>query len=301
VQLSQLRAFVAVAERRHFTRAAGDLGIAQPSLSKQIRNLEDDLGTPLFHRMKGNVTLTPGGETLLPWARRVLADVDAAASEVRELGGLRRGRLSVGATPSLSTALLPDALARFHGRYPGIEIELTEAGSRDLVRSLEQGALDIALVILPLRHAVLETAALFREELVLAVPRDHPLARRRAVPLAELRDQPFVMFREGYDLRAATFDACRRAGFAPRLAVEGAEMDGVLRMAAAGIGVAIVPSIVLPADGPLRTVRLAQPLTRTIGFARRRDRRQSRAAIELESAVRELLLTPEWTRRVARP
>jgi len=301
MQLTQLRAFAAVAERRHFTRAAGDLGIAQPSLSKQIRNLEDELGTPLFHRMKGNVTLTPGGETLLPWARRVLADVDTAASEVRELAGLRRGRLSVGATPSLSTALLPAALARFHGRYPGIEIELTEAGSRDLVSSLEQGALDLALVILPLRHAVLETAALFREELVLAVPRDHPLARRRSVPLAELRDQPFVMFREGYDLRASTFDACRRAGFTPKLAVEGAEMDGVLRMAAAGIGIAVVPSIVLPADGPLRMVRLAQPLTRTIGFARRRDRRQSRAAIELESAVRALVATPEWTRRVARP
>ena len=209
IELHQLRYFVAVAEERHFTKAARGLRVAQPSVSRAIRVLEEELGTPLFHRMTGNVALTPAGETLLPWARRVLADVDGATGEVRELADLRRGRLAVGATPSLTITLLPPALAKFHMAFPGIELVLHEAGSRDLVAELEQGALDVALVIMPVRHENLETAPLLREELVIAVPHDHPLASRKTVPIADLKGVPLVMFRDGYDLRAATVAACR--------------------------------------------------------------------------------------------
>jgi DNA-binding transcriptional LysR family regulator len=299
MELHQLRYFVAVAEQRHFTKAARALRIAQPSVSRAIRVLEEELGTPLFHRMKGNVALTQAGEILLPWARRVLGDVAGAALEVRELADVRRGRLAVGATPSLATTLLPAALARFHRAYPGIDLALHEAGSRDLVAQLEQGALDIALVILPLRHEVLETNPLLREELVVAVPADHALASRRTISIADLKGVPFVMFRDGYDLRAATIAACRRAGFEPTFALEGGEMDGVLRCAAAGLGVAVVPSLVIEPGGALRAVRLAEPITRTIGFANRRDRRLSRAGREFVEMVRALVRGREWLR--ARP
>jgi DNA-binding transcriptional LysR family regulator len=299
MELHQLRYFVAVAEVRHFTKAARDLRIAQPSVSRAIRVLEEELGTPLFHRMKGNVALTSAGEVLLPWARRVLADVDGAASEVRELADLRRGRLAVGATPSLTTTLLPPALARFHSAYPGIDLVLHEAGSRDLVGELEQGAVDVALVILPVRGEMLETAPLLREELVVAVASDHPLASRKTIAIAELKGVPLVMFRDGYDLRASTVAACRRAGFEPSFALEGGEMDGVLRLAATGIGVAVVPSLVVDPAGPLRAVRLTEPLTRTIGFANRRDRRLSRAGREFVEMVRGLVRGREWLR--ARP
>ncbi len=299
VQTQQLRYFVAVAEQRHFTRAAARLAVAQPSVSRQIQKLEEELGTPLFHRMKGNIALTPAGEALLPWARRVLEDLESAESEVRELAELRGGRLSVGATPSLSTALLPPALARFHAAYPGVELILREAGSRDLVSECEEGTLDIALVILPVRQEALETTPLLREELVVAVPRQHPLAGRRSIALTELRGVPLVMFRDGYDLRSATLAACRQAGFEPTFALEGGEMDGVLRMTAAGLGVAVVPSLVIDPRASLRAVRLARPaLTRTIGFAHRRDRHLSRAAQAFVDGVRALLREPDWLRRV---
>src|SRR3989442_13568301 len=117
--------------------------------------------------------------------------------------------------------------------------------------------------------------------------------------MGDLRGVPLVMFREGYDLRAATFAACRRAGFEPTLAVDGAEMDGVLRMAAAGIGVAIVPSIVIEPGGPLRAARLPQPLSRTIGFARPRDPRLARAPPEFQATHWELLGTRRATAPVA--
>src|SRR6266550_2440513 len=256
IELHQLRYFVAVAEQRHFTKAARGLRIAQPSVSRAVHVLEEELGTQLFHRMKGNVALTSAGEVLLPWARRVLADVDGAALEVRELADLRRGRLAVGATPSLTTTLLPPALARFHAAFPGVE-------------------------------------------LVLAVAPDHALASRKTIAIADLKGVPLVMFRDGYDLRASTLAAFRRAGFEPTLALEGGEMDGVLRLTAAGLGVAVVPSLVIDPAGPLRAVRLADPLTRTIGFANRRDRRLTRAGREFVETVRALVRGREWLR--ARP
>jgi DNA-binding transcriptional LysR family regulator len=295
VEIGHLRCFLAVAEQRHFTRAARELGLAQPSVSAQVRRLETELGNELFHRMKGNVTLTPAGEALLPYARRILADVDAASSELRETGAQVRGRLAIGATPSLAATLVPPVLARFHAAYPDVDLALREAGSVDLVTALEEGALDVALVILPVRHDVLETQSLLREELVLALTRAHPLARRRTITVGDLRDVPLVMFREGYDLRNATEAACRAAGFAPTFAVEGGEMDGVLRLTAAGLGAAIVPSLVIGPRGPLHAVRIAQSaLTRTIGLAHRRDRRLSRAAQELVETVRALVRDRSW-------
>ena len=298
MQIGQLRAFLAVAELRHFTRAARELGIAQPSVSAHVRRLESELGNELFDRRRGDLRLTVAGEALLPFARRILADVDAAASELSQVGGLARGRLAVGATPSLAATLVPPVLARFHSAYPGIELALREAGSMDLVAALEEGALDIALVILPVRHEVLETQALLREELVVAVARTHPLAKRRTIAMSDLRDVPLVMFRQGYDLRSATEAACRAAGFAPTFAVEGGEMDGVLRLTAAGLGAAIVPSLVVEPRGPLRAVRIARSsLTRTIGIAHRRDRRLSAAGQELIETFRSLVRDRSWLKK----
>lgn len=298
MQIGQLRAFLSVAEQRHFTRAARELGMAQPSVSAHVRRLESELGNELFDRRKGDLRLTIAGEALLPFARRILADVDAAASELSQVGGLARGRLSIGATPSLAATLVPPVLARFHAAYPGIELSLREAGSMELVAALEEGAVDIALVILPVRHDALETQALLREELVLAVARTHALAKRRTIAMTDLRDVPLVMFRQGYDLRSATEAACRTAGFAPTIAIEGGEMAGVLRLTAAGLGAAIVPSLIVEPRGPLRAVRLEKSaLTRTIGIAHRRDRRLSRVGQELIETFRSLVRDRTWLKR----
>ena len=136
MQLHQLKYFVAVAEVRHFTQAADIVGITQPSLSKQVHALETDLGAPLFERVRGNITLTAAGEVLLPLAKRILADVDTATREVQELVGLRRGRVRLGATPSLATSLAPPVLRRFRDAHPGVDLRVEEGGSQDLVRDL---------------------------------------------------------------------------------------------------------------------------------------------------------------------
>ncbi|WP_084957349.1 LysR family transcriptional regulator [Thermoactinospora rubra] len=280
MQLHQLAYFVAVAETRHFTQAAERMRVAQPSLSKQIKALESDLGAPLFSRARGNVTLTPAGEALLPLARRMLADADTARREVAELAGLRRGRVRLGATPSVCSGLLGDALARFHHAYPGIELLVEEGGSRDLVRTLARGQLDLALIILPLQSddPALVTEEILRENLVVATAsRNAP--RKPYLRIEELRGRPLVMFRHGYDLREATLSACRQAGFEPRYAVEGGEMDAVLRFVESGLGMAVVPSMVLDGRPGLAGTPLAPPgLRRTIAVARRKDVEPTRAA-----------------------
>src|SRR5437868_9272083 len=191
MQLQQLAYFVAVAETRHFTHAAQRMRVAQPSLSKQIKALEHDLGAPLLSRARNNVTLTAAGEALLPLARRILADAESARQEVAELAGLRRGRVRLGATPSLCAGLLADALARFHRDYPGIELLVEESGSRDLVRALARGQLDLSLIIMPLQSddPSLVTEEIMRENLVVVSP-SHERPRQPHLRIQDLRGRP---------------------------------------------------------------------------------------------------------------
>src|ERR1051326_6907674 len=192
MEMHQLAYFESVSRHLHFTRAADELNVSQPSVSQQIRKLEMELGAPLFHRMKRRVALTEAGKTFLPHARAVLQRVEEARLEVQELSGMRKGALAVGAPPSVGTHLLPRALAAFSRRHPGINVTFREAGSRTLIGLLEDGELDLAVVIQPIRHPALATQPLLEEELLLAVPRAHALAiGARRVRLAQLRDEPF--------------------------------------------------------------------------------------------------------------
>jgi DNA-binding transcriptional LysR family regulator len=287
--MQQLVYFLAVARTRHFTRAAELTHVAQPSLSKQIHCLERELGSELFHRARGNVTLTPAGEVLVPFAKRILADVETARLQVHELAELRGGRLRLGATPSLCTGPLAYALANFRIRYPGIQLIIDESGSRDLVRQLAEGAIDLAMITSSVHRGdpTLDTVPILREQLTVAVPRTMDLDSFR---IEDLRDRPLVMFREGYDLRSMTLTACQRAGFQPRFAIEGGEMDAVLSFVEAGLGIAVVPSMVLQGRPQLRGVPFVPlPPIRTISLAHRTDVRPTRAAEEFRTTLLQLL------------
>ncbi|HEY3464343.1 MAG TPA: LysR substrate-binding domain-containing protein [Amycolatopsis sp.] len=288
MQFQQLAYFVAVAEHRHFTRAAEQARVAQPSLSQQIRALEHDLGAPLFHRIRGNVTLTEAGETLLPIARRILAEAETARRAIRELDELDRGRVRLGAPPSLCTGLLPAVLAAFRRRYPGIQLELHESGSGDLRHRLAEGALDLALLAgarTPGDSELSATPLLLEELVVISSPAVPVAADGARLAVRDLAEVPLVMFRRGYDVREATVNACRSAGFEPSFAIEGGEMDAVLELVRAGVGAAVVPSTV--AGERFRMTRFTPEagMTRIVQLAARRDVDPTRAVRALRSAL----------------
>lgn len=299
MNLEQLRGFAEVARTGHFTRAAEQLHVAQPSLSRQIATLEAELGVELFHRARGNIALTAAGERLLPLARRMLADAETARSEMAELAGLRRGRIRLGATPTLCTSLVVDVLAEFHERYPGIDIEILERGSRSLITALVEGSLDLALIVTSVSsgaaRAVLELEPILSERLVVvsaaSAADPFPLATSAgaAVGLEALAAVPQVLFPENYDLRVAVDAAFGAADLAPVVAVEGAEMDAALRFAERGIGVAVVPAMIAALRPALRAAPLADPsLARTVSVARRSDMAPTHASVALQELIREV-------------
>ena len=272
--LQQLAYFVALVDVGSFTGAADSLRVAQPTLSRQVRALEDELGSPLVQRGRHALTLTPAGEAVLPLARRMLADADAARAAVAELVGLARGRVRVGATPSLCVGVIADVLRTFHARHPAISLELAESGSQLLVTSLLHNEIDVALVVVPAEglDPGLELTPVLRERLSVASGvAEQPPSGRGSMTVRELGRRPLVVPRRGYDVREVTLAACAEAGVAPRFAVEGGEMDAVLRLVEAGTGVAVVPDIVFAGRPGLRRTALTPALYRTVALARRAD------------------------------
>lgn len=275
MNLEQLRAFVEVAQLGNFTRAAERLHLAQPSLSRQITTLEQDLGAELFHRARRGSTLTTAGESLLPLARRMLADAESVRRELAELAGLQRGRVRLGATPTLCISLVAEVFTAFHAAHPGIELHISEHGSRRLLDELGGGELDLALITTSGAASAdrFTVTPLLVEELVVISSRSAPpITDRETIALTDVAALPQVVFSPAYDLRATTDAAFRAAGVTPATIVEGAEMDAVLRFVERGLGVAIVPAMVLVERPALRSVRLVEPtLTRTISVARPAD------------------------------
>jgi DNA-binding transcriptional LysR family regulator len=275
MNLEQLRSFVEVARFGNFTRAAEELYLAQPSLSRQIAALEHDLGAELLHRARGGSTLTVAGESLLPLARRMLADAESVRRELAELAGLERGRVRLGATPTLCISLVAEVLNAFHAEHPGIELHLSEQGSRRLLDELAGGELDLALVTTTDATTAERfdvTPLLVEELVVVSSATAPPVTSHDSIRLADVADLPQIVFSSTYDLRATTDAAFSAAGLEPQVVLEGAEMDAVLRFVERGLGVAIVPAMVLIDRPGLRSVRLEAPtLERTISLARPAD------------------------------
>jgi len=302
MELRQLRYFAAVARQRHFTRAAAAVGVAQPALSQQIRLLERELGVELLDRSGRRVRPTPAGEALLAHAERILAEVASTTAELAEYAGATRGRVVVGALPSLAEHQLPTLVAGFHARHPGLELVLREERTANLLALLVAGEVDLALVHQPaaglgatrtsppVNYPALTLEPLFTEELVAVVAPGHHLATRTTLPIAALRDEPCILTKSGSVIRDTILAACAAAGFAPRIAFESGGTATVRALAAAGLGVAILPrSEATLSVMPLVPLDLNPTLTRTIALAREGDRYQPAAVAAFIALAREAL------------
>jgi LysR family transcriptional activator of glutamate synthase operon len=290
MELRQLRYLVALADERHFTRAAAREHVAQPALSQQIRRLEDELGLPLVERTTRQVTITDAGNLLVARARRILAELEAARVELLAVKGMESGRVTVGTMHTMGPVDVSVALAIFHQRHPAIELTVREHSSEELAEMLRDDELDLAFLSVTERvesHG-LALHQLVLEELVALLPPEHPLAGRERLEVAELAGEEFISFRPGARLRELLHAAARSAGFEPQVKLESNESQRIRRLVSRGMGVAILPRSDAVAPGAeVAVVALAgPPLVRDITLAWRQDRRHPPAVAEFLALAR---------------
>jgi DNA-binding transcriptional LysR family regulator len=270
MDVRQLSYFVAVAEEQQFTRAAIRVSVAQPAISHQIRRLEAELGEQLFHRDARAARLTEAGEQLLPHARAAIAALDRGRDAVASLHGLLRGTLRVGVLRAPLDRRIYAAVGEFHRAHPAVEIILREQHNEELLDALAGGHTDAAIVGItgePLPPHV-DTRVIASEPLVLAVPPDHPLARRATIAFARLREHPLVTLARGTGLRAVLDSTCRRTGFTPRIIAEASELASLVELAAEGLGVALLPrSALVDAESRLAIIDTRPHLQRRTALA----------------------------------
>ncbi|MYZ49956.1 LysR family transcriptional regulator [Propylenella binzhouense] len=290
LSLARLRSFVAVADEGQFRRAAERLGLSQPALSAQIRELEAYLGVALFSRTTRNVRLSAAGELFLARIRKVLADLDGAVLELRDQACLRSGLVSVAATPSLASRLLPGVLLAFGSRHPGVRVRVFELDARVILSSLAAGEADLALAPRPPRTAVeIGFEPLARDPFVGLVAAGHPLAGRGEASLAELVRHPVVTTVEETSIRETLARACLEAGLALEVAHALTQHHTIVELVALDLGVAILPTLSLP-DRLERVTPLrisGPPVEREVGLLRRRGEAVSAAAAAFAAIVRE--------------
>jgi len=282
MELRQLRYLVALADERHFTRAAAREHIAQPALSQQIKRLETEVGLALVERTTRRVALTEAGELLVARARRILAEVDDAQAELGTLAGVKGGRLAVGALHTMGPVDLSLLLASFHRNHPDVELTVREQSSEELAEMLRDDVIDLAFLSVTeqVQSRGLQLRRLVTEELVAVLPPQHSLAGREGVTLSELAGESFISFRAGSRLRELLDSAAAETGFEPRIRLESNESRRIRSLVSSGLGVAILPrSDAIGPGAPVAVARLVEPaLTRDVTLASRAKRRHSPAA-----------------------
>ena len=292
MNLRQLQYLLAIADEGSFTRAAEQLLVAQPSLSQQIKSLEQELGGPLLERLPKGVRLTAAGKAFLPEARAAVTHAERARRNARSALGLQAGELEVATVTSVAFGVLPPAFERWRERYPGTTITLREyTHRRALDDAVRIGVGDIAVGPRPPEwHG--PVVELGWEEFVAVLPTFDPLARsKRAVPLEELAERDWVLFGPGHGLSELILATCARAGFAPRRTIETGQVAAAPHLAAAGLGVTIVPDNIVPNGLDAAIRRLKPPLARQLVAFTRQD------WSPLAAAFLEVLQAQAWRPR----
>ncbi|MCI3923010.1 LysR family transcriptional regulator [Paenibacillus sp. TRM 82003] len=269
MEIRQMRYFIEVAEREHVTEAANALHVAQSSVSRQLFQLESELGVDLFIREGRRVRLTPIGKIFLERVKQAMNLIHEAEREVKEALEPEKGTVRIAFPISLAAHVLPTAIYAFRQRYPEAKFQMKQALYRDLIDGVIQGDFNLALIApVPEEEPKIRRNVLFTEHVVALLPIHHPLADRSAVRLQELRDEPFVTLPAGTVFRKITMQACEELGFTPHIAFEGDDIDALKGLVSAGLGVALMPEVTLIDTTPHSTVKipLIDPaVTRTIG------------------------------------
>jgi LysR family hydrogen peroxide-inducible transcriptional activator len=282
MELRQLQYAIQIAVERNFSRAAEKLHIAQPSLSQQLSKLEKEIGVLLFQRSTNSVELTHAGSLFVEKSQNILDLVEQLKKEMEDISQMKKGRLVVGSMPITGSTILPIVVPVFQAAYPEIEISLVEETSSQLETLTSNGQTDISLLSLPLSEDSLYYETLLEEEIVLAVPPQHPLAgRQEPINIKKLQHESFIGLKKGQGFSKLTLDLCHQEGFTPKIVFESSNMETVQSLVAAGMGIAFVPFLISKRSwstpAPIHLQLKGRPV-RTLVIAYRKGRYISKAA-----------------------
>lgn len=279
MELRHLRYFLAVADAEHFRRGAETLHVSQPTLSQQVQQLERELGTALFDRIGRRVRLTQAGRLFRDHARRMLRELEQAQTELDELAGLKRGRLSVGVVQTVGAFLVPRVVALFAAEHPGVTLRVEERSASDVEAGVVSGEFDLGVSFLPAEEPSLSTHLLFEEDLVLVLPAAHRWAKRSRLRVAALAGEGLIAMPRGFSTRRLMDAAFESAGVAANVAVEMNSVTAILAAVRHGRRGAILPRLALAeGDSRLKGIALEGPMPRRgVGTLLRRDRSPMRA------------------------
>lgn len=270
MELRQLRYFIEVAEREHISEAAVHLHVAQSAVSRQIANLEEELGIELFERVGRNVKLTPIGKIFLAHSISALQAIDYAKKQIDEYLDPKKGTIKIGFPTSLASHLLPTVISAFKKEYPDVAFHLRQGSYNYLIDAVKNRELNLAFLgPLPPKDSAINTAILFTENISALLPSNHPFAKRDKLQLIDLRNEAFVLFPEGYILNKMVVEACNSVGFEPIVASEGEDMDAIKGLVAAGIGLSLLPESTFYDSTPRFTMKIpivSPEIRRTVGI-----------------------------------
>ncbi|WP_076558535.1 cidABC operon transcriptional activator CidR [Salimicrobium flavidum] len=241
MDIRHLTYFIEVSRFESFTRAADHLFVTQPTISKMIKNLEEELGVELFDRSRKKLVLTDAGRAIADKAETIVKASENLKTELDDLIGLQKGHIRIGLPPILDAEAFIHILGEFHQLYPHITFELIENGTRKIEEDILQENLDVGIAVLPTEEEEFNHFSFLQEELRVVVPPSHQLASRKRIDMKELEEELFIMFHKDFALHERIHDACRKAGFSPKTVSETSQWDFIGKMITSGLGISVLP------------------------------------------------------------
>jgi DNA-binding transcriptional LysR family regulator len=243
MNFKELNIFVTVAEQRSFTKASEVLFIAQPSLSKAVQKLEEELDVTLLDRSNRNLKLTEAGKVLYQKSKEALSAVESIPIAIAELSEVVTGHLKIGLSPIIGMLFFPKIAEKYNKRFPKVTLDFLEEGSLVIGKQVERGELDIGFVVLPTESDYIQSKSIYKDEFVLCVSSQHALSHATSISLNSLRDEQFILFVKGWALHGVVTQACKGAGFTPSISYESAQWDLVLELVSVNLGITVIPRI----------------------------------------------------------
>ena len=293
MNLRDLRYLIALADHRHFGRAADACHVSQPTLSTQVRKLEDELGVALVERAPRQVMLTPAGKDIVERARRVLAEVEQMRETARRTADPEAGSMRLGLFPTLGPYLLPHIVSDIRARFPRLELLLVEEKTELLLGLLREGRLDAAVLALPLHEDGLEVEFLFEEPFVVALPASHALAAYPELSLADISNEHLLLLEDGHCVRDQALEVCQLAGAGEKEGFRATSLETLRQMVAAGVGITLLPMLAVkppvPVSDSIRLVPFRAPApSRRLAMVWRRSSAMTPFLRELAALLRRL-------------